>query len=182
MDINHTHTAWTVYESPLGQLTLIGSAAGLQHVRFPGPPQSLDPSRRRPGAFTEAISQLDEYFAGDRQTFELDLDLSGSRFQRRAWRALREIGYGRTTSYGQLARELGVGDSPGAPAARKVGWAVAATPTPIIVPCHRVIAAGGALTGYRGGLQRKRALLDLEAGGIDSERLRRHGHEQLVLV
>jgi len=163
----------------MGRLTLIGGAAGLQHVRFPGRAGTLDPARHRPHAFREAVRQLDEYFAGDRQTFELALDLSGSAFRQRVWRALQEIGYGHTTSYGRLARELDVADSPGAPAARKVGWAVAATPTPIVVPCHRVVAADGSLTGYRGDLQRKRALLDLEAG---SGRLHPNGQAQLALL
>ena len=182
MNIDTTPHAWTIYESPLGPLTLIGGAAGLQQVRFPGRAPRPDPRRREADAFSEVITQLDEYFAGERRTFELALDLAGSAFQQRVWRALQGISYGRTASYGQLARELEVADSPHAPAARKVGWAIAATPTPIVVPCHRIVAADGSLTGYRGGLRRKRALLGFEAGGGDSESLRRGGQEQLALL
>jgi len=116
-------------------------------------------------AFEDVRAQLDEYFAGDRQTFDLPLDLEGTPFLQRVWRALQQIPYGATTTYGALADELGVTSSVGFTAARKVAGAIAATPTPIIVPCHRVIAADGRLTGYVGGLQRKRMLLDLEAAG-----------------
>lgn len=182
MSFDNTPHAWTTYESPLGRLTLIGGAAGLRQVRFPGRTPSPDPRLCSPHAFSEVIAQLDQYFAGERRTFELELDLSGTAFQLRVWRALQAIAYGRTTSYGRLARELEVADAPGAPAARKVGWAVAATPIPVIVPCHRVVAADGSLTGYRGGLHRKRALLDFEAIGGEPEALRHGGQRQLALL
>jgi methylated-DNA-[protein]-cysteine S-methyltransferase len=104
-------------------------------------------------------AQLAEYFAGARKTFDLPLATCGSPFQRRVWRALQEIPYGETESYGELARRIGAPS-----ASRAVGRANAVNPIPIIVPCHRVIGAGGTLTGFGGGVERKRYLLDLEAG------------------
>ena len=159
----HEHAAWTTYESPLGPLTLIGSAGGLRRLSFPGRPPGLPACARDPRALAAATTQLDEYFAGERQTFDLPLEFAGTAFQQRVWRALRQIPYGSTTTYGALADELEVASSAGFTAARKVAGAVAATPTPIIVPCHRVIGADGRLTGYVGGLHRKRMLLDFEA-------------------
>jgi methylated-DNA-[protein]-cysteine S-methyltransferase len=167
------HAAWATYESPLGPLTLIGSAGGLRGLSFPGRSPALPAGERDPRALAAATTQLDEYFAGDRQTFDLPLELEGTAFQQRVWRALQRIPYGTTTSYGALAEELEVASSPGFTAARKVAGAVAATPTPIIVPCHRVIAADGRLTGYVGGLRRKRMLLDFEAArGLHDTELR----------
>ncbi|MGI8429068.1 MAG: methylated-DNA--[protein]-cysteine S-methyltransferase [Solirubrobacteraceae bacterium] len=164
--------AWTTYDSPLGPLTLISATAGLQAVHFPGHRPSLAPSDRDPTVLHEAVSQLEQYFNGERRTFSLELDLSGTTFQRRVWRALQQVPYGRTTTYGGLARELNVNGSGSVSAAREVAWATAATPTPIVVACHRVIAADGSLTGYRGGLQRKQALLDFEASGGTPDALR----------
>jgi methylated-DNA-[protein]-cysteine S-methyltransferase len=125
----------------------------------------LDPAGRDPGRLGAVHAQLDEYFAGERETFDLALDLGGTKFRRRVWQALRELPYGHVTTYGELARELGIRDSD-APAAQKVAWAIGATPAPTVVPCHRVVAADGSLTGYRGGLQRKQALLDFEAASL----------------
>ena len=151
-------TAWTVYESPLGPLTLLGDGDGLRAMYFAGRSGPLDEAIRDPEPFDEATTQLGEYFAGERRRFELALALEGTPFQRRVWAALAEIPYGRTRSYGELAEEIGRPDR-----VRAVGAAVGRTPVPIIVPCHRVIGADGSLTGYGGGLQRKQALLDLEA-------------------
>ncbi len=151
-------TAWTVYESPLGHLTLLGDGDGLRAMYFPGRSGPLDEAIRDPEPFDEAMTQLGEYFAGERRRFELALALEGTPFQRRVWAALAEIPYGHTRSYGELAEEIGRPDR-----VRAVGAAVGRTPVPIIVPCHRVIGADGSLTGYGGGLQRKQALLDLEA-------------------
>jgi methylated-DNA-[protein]-cysteine S-methyltransferase len=110
--------------------------------------------------------QLDEYFAGERRTFVLGLDLDGTPLQMLVWEQLREIRYGETTSYGELAERIDEDAFPRGvepyERARIVGAAVGKTPTPIVVPCHRVIGADGSLTGYGGGLQRKQALLDLE--------------------
>jgi methylated-DNA-[protein]-cysteine S-methyltransferase len=109
--------------------------------------------------FEEVRIQLAEYFAGRRTAFGLPLAMAGSPFQRRVWRALQEIPYGETTSYGEIARRVGVPSAP-----RAVGVANGQNPVAVIVPCHRVIGADGSLTGYGGGLERKRRLLDLEAG------------------
>jgi O-6-methylguanine DNA methyltransferase len=99
------------------------------------------------------------------------------------WSALQGIAYGRTTTYGALAREVGVRPDSAAPEARVVAWAISRTPTPIVVPCHRVIGADGSLTGYGGGLRRKRALLEFEAGGGVPATLRdRWNQEQLALL
>jgi methylated-DNA-[protein]-cysteine S-methyltransferase len=156
---------WTTYESPLGPLTLIGSTAGLRNVRFPGRAPGLAESDGDPAALAEAATELDQYFSGQRQTFELELDLEGTPFQKRVWCALQSLPYGQTTTYGELADKLEVERSGSFSGARKVAWAIGATPTPIVVPCHRVIGADGSLTGYRGGLPRKQALLMFEATG-----------------
>ena len=150
--------AWTMTESPLGPLTLAGDHEGLHAMYFPGRSGPLDEAARDNAPFTDALAQLEEYFAGERQAFDLPLVLEGTAFQRRVWDVLRTIEYGQTRSYGELAAEIGRLDR-----VRAVGAAVGRTPVPIIVPCHRIIGADGSLTGYGGGLQRKQALLDLES-------------------
>jgi methylated-DNA-[protein]-cysteine S-methyltransferase len=150
---------WTTHDTPLGPLTLVRGPAGLSGLRFPGASAPPAAARHRAGAFGAARRQVDEFFAGDRRRFDLDVDLgAGTDFQRRVWRRLLEIPYGATMSYTELAAAIGRPDS-----VRAVGAAVGRTPVPIVVPCHRVVGASGALTGYGGGLARKRALLDLEA-------------------
>lgn len=152
--------SWTTYESPFGAFTLRGGPGGLTGLEFPGREGPRDPADRVGAScapFAEAIGQLDEYFAGRRQAFDLPLDLIGTPFQRAVWGRLLEIPYGATRSYGALATSLGRPDR-----ARAVGAAVGRTPVPIVVPCHRVLGSDGKLTGYGGGLERKRALLDLE--------------------
>jgi methylated-DNA-[protein]-cysteine S-methyltransferase len=150
--------AWHVHETPLGALTLIASARGLRALRFPGRGAALAAAVRDPEALADAARQLDEYFAGERTAFDLPVDLGdGTPFQRRVWAALREIPYGTTVTYTELAEAVGRPDI-----VRAVAAAVGRTPVPIVVPCHRVVGASGALTGYGGGLPRKRALLDLE--------------------
>jgi methylated-DNA-[protein]-cysteine S-methyltransferase len=158
---------FTILESPFGPLTLIAGGDGLRHLYFPRRAPALDESDRDPDRLEAATDQLEQYFNGERTVFELPLDCHGTPFQRRVWRALQEIPYGTTTTYGALARELGSGRSDGAHDARAVGAAVGATPIPIVIPCHRVIGADGSLTGYGGGLHRKRALLAFEATGGD---------------
>jgi methylated-DNA-[protein]-cysteine S-methyltransferase len=158
---------FAIYESPIGPLTLTAGANGLRGVHFPGRGPSkreADHDRSDP-VLTAAIEQLDSYFAGDLRQFELELDLFGTLFQRRVWDALTEIPYGTTTTYGTLARELGIEFGRGDFNPRAIGAAVGRTPAPIIVPCHRVIGSDGSLTGYGGGLHRKRALLDFESSG-----------------
>jgi len=153
---------WEFHESPLGRLTLLAGPRGLTGLRFPGRTGPLDERRRRPDALAAALAQLEEYFAGERLRFDVPLDLGGSPFERAVWERLLRIPYGETISYGALARDVGRPDL-----ARAVGAVVGRTPVPIVVPCHRVIGADGSLTGYGGGLGRKRALLDLEARVAD---------------
>jgi methylated-DNA-[protein]-cysteine S-methyltransferase len=149
---------FTTFDSPLGELTLVaGSDGSLRRVYFPGTTPALPESDRDPDALSPATEQLEQYFRGERDRFELALEIAGTPFQRSVWDALRTIPYGTTTTYGALARELEAQP-------RAVGAAVGATPIPIVIPCHRVIGSDGSLTGYGGGLPRKRALLDLEAG------------------
>jgi methylated-DNA-[protein]-cysteine S-methyltransferase len=156
MDITHT-----MMDSPLGELTLVGANGALAGVYFAGQRNRPRPGRLgrlAPAGFAEPVRQLGEYFAGQRTAFELDLDLHGDEFDRRVWALVAAIGYGQTRSYGELARELG---DPGR--AQQVGVANARNRLCIVVPCHRVVGADGRLTGYAGGLARKRALLELEA-------------------
>lgn len=149
---------FATFDSPLGALTLVADPDGtLLHLYFPGTAPPLAAAEHDPEALAAATEQLSQYFTGERTTFDLDLECRGTEFQQSVWTALRSIPYGSTTTYGTLARELEAQP-------RAVGAAVGATPIPIIVPCHRVIGADGSLTGYGGGLPRKRALLDLEAG------------------
>jgi methylated-DNA-[protein]-cysteine S-methyltransferase len=150
----------TVVDSPVGLLTLVaadGVLAGLlmtEQRHAPGPETF---GAADPGPFAEAARQLEAYFAGERTQFDLELALAGTPFQQRVWKELQAIGYGETVSYGQLAERIGQ------PAAvRAVGLANGRNPVSIIVPCHRVIGSGGGLTGYGGGLERKRFLLALE--------------------
>ncbi len=152
---------FAVTASPVGDLVLTGAPGVLSGCWFTGPHQT-DRSIglvRDDDAFGEAIDQLNDYFAGRRRTFELDLAPVGTDFQLRVWAALRTIPYGETWSYRDLA--LTVGSPNGF---RAVGLANGRNPHSIIVPCHRVIGADGSLTGYGGGVDRKRVLLDLEAG------------------
>ena len=150
--------AWTVCESPVGPLTLLGDHDGLHAVYFRGRSGPLDEAARDAAPFADAVSQFGEYFAGERLAFDLPLVLAGTPFQRRVWEVLQTIEYGATRSYGDVAGEIGRLDR-----IRAVGAAVGGVPVPIIVPCHRVIGADGSLTGYGGGLARKQALLELES-------------------
>ena len=156
-----TATSWSVFDSPIGPLTLRGSAERLTAVHFPGRLGGLGADARDDAAFAAAARQLGEYFDGRRREFDLPVVLDGTEFERAVWEQLRTIPYGETRTYGEIARAIGAPDQ-----AREVGTAVGRTPTPIVVPCHRVIGSDGSLTGYGGGLDRKRALLDLEAGQL----------------
>jgi methylated-DNA-[protein]-cysteine S-methyltransferase len=151
---------WDVYESPIGALTVTAGERGISGLWFPGRGAPRGERRRDREALAPAITQLAEYFAGERQAFDLELDLDaagGSPFQELVWQRLLQVSYGEMISYGRLAHEIGRPDR-----AVAVGSAVGRTPVPIIVPCHRVIGSDGSLTGYGGGLHRKEALLDLE--------------------
>lgn len=152
---------YTRVDSPLGELLLVGSGGALVGVYMTPHRHGPEPAacwKRDDGALRESARQLAEYFAGIRTEFDLRLAPEGTPFQVRVWQALLEIPYGETEGYGDLAARIG---SPGG--ARAVGMANGRNPISIIVPCHRVIGASGDLTGYGGGLQRKRWLLDHEA-------------------
>ena len=151
--------------SPVGELTLIATDAGLSALLWPND----DPKRVRVGErvaapehpiLVRAELELRAYFAGERTSFTVPLDASGTEFQKKAWAALLTIPYGETRSYGELARQIG-----NPKASRAVGAANGRNPISIIVPCHRAIASDGALTGFAGGLETKRHLLALEARG-----------------
>jgi methylated-DNA-[protein]-cysteine S-methyltransferase len=150
---------YTFVDSPIGRLLLQSDGLALigLHMDGPGCPTldaatwTLDPDG---GPLPLAARQLDEYFAGKRRDFDLPLHLQGTAFQRRVWQALTEIPYGATWSYGQQAKRIG-----NANASRAVGLANGRNPISIVVPCHRVIGADGSLTGYGGGVERKRWLL-----------------------
>jgi len=156
---------WTLHPSPVGDLLLTADDA-LSGVFFT-PHKGLDPRERAVAAAEDpahpvlraAADQLDAYFARELRVFDLPVSPVGTDFQRRVWTGLADIGWGVTESYGHLAVRLGL--PPGA--SRAVGLANGANPISIVLPCHRVVGADGSLTGYGGGLERKRFLLDLEA-------------------
>jgi methylated-DNA-[protein]-cysteine S-methyltransferase len=151
-------TDYAIVDSPIGDLLLTAEDGLLTGLHFS--PFAIDPEwRHDPDALLPAATQLDEYFSGERTEFDLALDPRGTAFQQRVWAMLREIPYGETTTYGTLANELGDPKT-----VRAVGLANGRNPIAVIIPCHRVIGADGSLTGFGGGLDRKRALLDLEAG------------------
>jgi methylated-DNA-[protein]-cysteine S-methyltransferase len=155
--------AHTVLATRLGELTLVredGAVTGLYFPRhWPRPDRTAFGPRGDEG-FEEVARQLAEYLNGERSAFELPLKARGSEFDRRVWELIAGIPYGETTTYGEIARSLGAGTEP-----RDVGAAVGRNPLCIIIPCHRVVGATGKLTGYAGGLDRKRALLEIEQAG-----------------
>jgi len=160
--LNAACTAQAIVDTPLGRVRLARTATGLAGLWFEGqkhhPGELAAPHRPDDPLLREAARQLQRYFDGALARFELPLDLQGTPFQRSVWTALLGVPRGRTCSYGELARAIG------APAAvRAVGAAVGRNPASLVVPCHRVLGRGGTLTGYAGGLARKRALLALEA-------------------
>ncbi len=158
-------TIWhTTVASPIGDLLLIGDGVALRGLWMQGGPRPLRLDTtwvRSDGPFGEVSTQLEEYFAGERTAFDVPLVLDGTAFQRRVWSALQDIAYGTTISYGELARRIGQPS-----ASRAVGLANGRNPISVIVPCHRVIGADGTLTGYGGGLERKRLLLGLEMTAV----------------
>jgi methylated-DNA-[protein]-cysteine S-methyltransferase len=152
---------WCTLDSPVGELLLLGDElglAGLDMVRRRPDPDIAVGWRHDAARFREAAAQLNAYFAGELTAFTVPLSLHGTRFQLRVWQALQAIPYGTTVSYGWLASGLGMPRG-----SRAVGLANGRNPVPVIVPCHRVVGADGALTGYGSGLGRKRFLLELEA-------------------
>ena len=165
-------TTHTLIDTPIGELTLVAHDGALAAIYFPGhwtrPDRNAFGARDEAG-FAEAERQLAEYFGGDRTDFDLPVAPSGGdEFDGRVWELIDRIPYGRTASYGDLARELG---EPGL--AREVGAAVGRNPLAIVRPCHRVVGKDGRLTGYAGGLGRKRFLLGLETqhAAVPSDRL-----------
>ena len=157
-------TSYTTLQSPIGALLLVGAerdgGIGLRSVSFADTASVAVQPDWRPddAAFADVVRQFDEYFAGERTGFALDRVPSGTPFQQRVWAAVDALPYGTTVSYGEIARRVG------APAdrIRAVGAAIGANPLLIVRPCHRVVGANGALTGYAGGVSRKRHLLTLE--------------------
>lgn len=148
-------------ESPIGDLLLAGDDDALTMIGFPEGPMRREPESdwtHNDKPFAEATRQLTEYFAGERHEFDLPLRLNGTEFQLLVLDELQRIPYGETTSYGDIAKRIGRPK-----AVRAVGAANGRNPIPIVVPCHRVIGSGGALTGFGGGLDTKKALLQLEA-------------------
>ena len=156
---------WTLMDSPVGELRIVEQGGAIVAIEFSpftdvdGRPRG-DRNDTQP-VLVETVRQLRAYFDRDLKEFDLPLAPVGTAFQARVWDQLREIGYGETASYGQIAGRLGLTGH----GARAVGLANGRNPIPIVIPCHRVVGANGTLTGYAGGLERKQTLLDLE---IDS--------------
>jgi methylated-DNA-[protein]-cysteine S-methyltransferase len=153
-----------VHDSPIGPLTLISDGAALLRLDFGRTqPRASAAARRGDAVLVAARRQLDAYFKGKLHTFDLPLSAAGTPFQQRVWAALSRIPYGETRSYRDIAESIGAPN-----AYRAVGLANGRNPIAIVVPCHRVIGADGTLTGFGGGLERKRQLLDLEQGAAVS--------------
>lgn len=162
-------TVYTTLDSPLGELLLVGEESAtakggtaLASLSMPGQKSGVvvqDGWTRDPDAFTEIVGQLRSYFDGGLTGFDISYASGGGTdFQQRVWKALETIPYGTTVSYGEIAARIGASRA----AVRAVGTAIGANPLLVVRPCHRVIGASGALTGYAAGLERKRQLLDLE--------------------
>jgi len=153
---------YDTFKSPQGEMLLLATEDGLAGLFFKGQkyfPKKERQWRRDPNhaALKQAKRELKEYFAGRRKRFDVALDPDGTPFQRSVWKAISKVGFGETTTYSELARRAGHAGS-----ARAAGAATGRNPISVIVPCHRIMGADGSLTGYAGGLQRKRALLALE--------------------
>lgn len=146
-------------DSPIGGLRLHSHAALLTAIDFDAKPRG---TRAADPVLDEAERQLTEYFAGKRTAFDLPLASEGSEFQKKVWAELQRIPFGETATYGDIAHRLGYEPV----IARAVGAANASNPLPIVVPCHRVVGSDGKLTGYAGGIERKRTLLELEQPGL----------------
>ena len=153
--------SYCVMQSPVGRILLAGNAQALTHLSFQDGRHPIDPDPRwtySDKPFQRSIRQLNEYFSGKRKTFTIKLAPQGTPFQQRVWQALQTIPYGRTLSYGQIAKVIGKPK-----ASRAVGAANGQNPVSIIVPCHRVIGSNGKLVGYGGGLSIKETLLAHES-------------------
>jgi methylated-DNA-[protein]-cysteine S-methyltransferase len=151
----------TTIASKLGEVTVVARQGTVVGLYFPNHWYRPDPAGFGPRSdigFDAVHDQISQYLAGDRQEFTVPVAANGDGYQERVWSLVRQIPYGDTTTYGDLARQLGAGTTP-----QEVGAAVGRNPVCLLVPCHRVVGAGGKLTGYAGGRSRKRFLLDLEA-------------------
>ena len=158
---------YDTFESPHGKMLLVATEVGVSGVYFDGQKYFLGAKKEwkhdgRHAPLQQAKRELREYFAGRRKRFEVALDPDGTPFQRSVWKAIASVGFGKTITYGELASRAG---HPGS--ARAAGAATGRNPVSIIVPCHRIMGANGTLTGYAGGLDKKRALLSLEGVGPD---------------
>ena len=152
------------YDSPLGKLTLESDGTNLTAILFPGEQSRAGTPESCEGnipVLERARRQLDQYFAGKLQTFDLPLAPSGTDFQQKIWALLQKIPYGQTSTYTELAKMIGQPT-----ACRAVGAANGRNPLPIVIPCHRVIGSSGKLTGYAGGLEAKQTLLELEGAMV----------------
>ncbi|MFT3871243.1 MAG: methylated-DNA--[protein]-cysteine S-methyltransferase [Nocardioides sp.] len=157
---------WTVIGSPVGDLRIVEHHGAVSAIEF-SPFRETDGRPRGQQdddhpVLVEATAQLRSYFARERRDFDLPLAPVGTEFQQRVWKELIRIPYGETTSYGELARRLGLTNA----ASRAVGHANGQNPIPIVIPCHRVIGADGTLTGYAGGIERKQTLLEVEQDAL----------------
>jgi methylated-DNA-[protein]-cysteine S-methyltransferase len=155
---------YDLYESPYGQMLLVADGESLSGVYFDGQKYHarIEPEWRSDGhhaPLRQATRELAEYFGGERKVFETALAPAGTAFQQCVWKAISTVGFGETITYSELARRAGCTGS-----ARAAGAATGRNPLTIIVPCHRIVGTSGSLTGYAGGLDRKRALLALESG------------------
>jgi methylated-DNA-[protein]-cysteine S-methyltransferase len=155
---------FTRMSSPINELTIVADAEAIREIRFyagrnalPVPEHWIEGNR----VCDRTVTQLEEYFAGERRRFDLPLAPRGTSFQRRVWLELMEIPYGQTISYGEMARRIGQPT-----ASRAVGAANGSNPIPIVIPCHRVIGKNGSLVGFGGGLSVKKRLLDLECAPV----------------
>lgn len=161
-----------IIQTPLGEMIALVEQDSLSELCFAGQknaPEDTGDWRLNPDhpVFTVLREQLDSYFAGQLQTFDLPLATCGTEFQTQCWTLLRSIPFGKTVTYGELARQLAEQRQGRIPAAQAVGGAVGRNPIEIIIPCHRVVGADRTLTGYAGGLERKAALLKLEKAGFN---------------
>ena len=145
-----------VYKSPVGELLIVCTETALLSLGVRKEQESAEDKENNP-VVQQTIKELEEYFAGNRKVFTVPLDLRGTEFQKKVWEALREIPYGETRSYKEIAEKIG-----NPKASRSVGMANHRNPIGIVVPCHRVVGANGKLTGYAGGIPMKQALLELE--------------------
>lgn len=166
-------------ETRAGPITIWVSRAGLRRIEFGALPREhhVDPEEEWPDLLRRAVVQLQQYFDKERRDFDLPLDFAGmiTEFQDDVYRRLRDIEYGHVVSYGKIAQDIGRPDM-----ARAVGQAVGANPIPIVVPCHRVVASDGRLTGFGGGLPAKASLLRLEGIDVDGETANSRVHPEVI--